>query len=456
MRERHALQIATVDRIPIELPFRAVPRRNMKRELPHWNRFEIFEVELESGDVGYGETMTYYTWGDTSDEDVEHVRGQNAVSFMWDDSIGAGLQMALFDAVGKALSVPVHALMGTKYHEEVPLSWWCIDMPPKDWLAECEQAVEQGYTVAKLKGRPWFDIREQIDLLCRELPDWFLLDIDFNETLLDAEKAIPLLQELEEYPQVARIETPIPQEDVRGNKRIQASIESDLVLHYGLPDPLSALREDSADGFVLTGGASQLRREAAVAAMANKPCWLQLVGSDLTAAFSLHCNAVLESAEWSAINCHQLFASSPFDSHLSVVDGQANVPDRPGLGVYMDRDKLEQYRITEPDQIESSTQSLDADHTDFYRRMQTRERYSPNRLIETRWRDGTRMYFCGENDQLLRYAQVAGNVPYFERAVETRLISDDETERWETLHQQAREEPVVVEPESSTEPFNEV
>lgn len=443
------LEVTTADRIPIELPFRDVPRRNMQRELPHWNRFEIFEVELESGDVGYGETMTYYTWGSTSNETIERVVGANAVESMWDDSVGAGLQMALFDAVGKALSVPAYALMGTKYRTDVPLSWWCIDMPPEDWLTECKKAVERGYTVAKLKGRPWFDIREQINLLCRELPDWFRLDIDFNETLLDAEKAIPLIRELEENPQVARIETPIPQEDVRGNKRVRVSIDSDLVLHYGSPNPSRAIHENIVDGFVLMGGVSQIRREAAVASTAGKPCWLQLVGSNLTATFSLHCNAVLESAEWSAINCHQLFASSPVDSQMSVNDGRAVVPDRPGIGVDVDRDALEEFRIEETGQAESSDQSLAADHSEFYLRMQTRERYSPNRLIETRWPDGTKMYSCGENDQMLRYAQEEGSVPYFERGVETRLVPDDGSERWEELHRQTQEEPIVVGPESS-------
>mgnify|MGYP002064959894 CR=1 FL=1 len=33
---------------------------------------------------------------------------------MWDDRIGAGVQMAIFDAIGKHENVPVHQLLGTK------------------------------------------------------------------------------------------------------------------------------------------------------------------------------------------------------------------------------------------------------------------------------------------------------------------------------------------------------
>ena len=43
-------------------------------------------------------------------------------------------------------------------HRERPLiSWWDIDMPGEDWLAECRQAMKEGYTDFKTKARPWFD-----------------------------------------------------------------------------------------------------------------------------------------------------------------------------------------------------------------------------------------------------------------------------------------------------------
>ena len=58
--------------------------------------------------------------------------GQNALDVMWDDSLGAGIQMALFDAVGRTAGVPVHALLGHKIHDTTPLSWWNIDTSAED------------------------------------------------------------------------------------------------------------------------------------------------------------------------------------------------------------------------------------------------------------------------------------------------------------------------------------
>lgn len=452
-----ALKVSQIDRTPLAIPFRDIPGQNMYREFPHWKYFELIEVELECGTVGIGETMTYYTWGNSDENAVNRALGENASELMWDDSLGAGLQMALFDAVGKAMSTPVSALLGNRVRDRVPLSWWCSDMPAEHWLSECQRAIENGYTSAKIKGRPWYDIRAQLEKLCEELPDWFALDIDFNDTLLTADKAIPLLTELEQYPQVERFETPIPQEDVQGNQRIKEEIDSELVLHYGTPDPETVIREDIVEGFVLIGGASRLVQEGAVASMADVPAWLQLVGTGLTASFSLHYNAVLDAAEWPAINCHQMFVDQLIEGPISVEDGYAVVPDGPGLGVTVDESQITRYQIEDPESKTTSKQVIDEErYSEFYSQMQTESRPSPPRLIESRWPDGTTMYFSGVNDQMLRYAQTEGNMPYFETGVETRLIPDDGSEQWSRLHEQALDEPVVFGPDSNHEsPFNQ-
>jgi galactonate dehydratase len=127
-----SLRVEKIDRTTVCVPFREIPERAMSREIPHWKYSEIVEVHLQGGQVGFGETLLYYTWGATSNEDVARGIGQNAASLMWDDSLGAGLQMALFDAVAKANDVPIHRLLGHQLHEKTPLSWWNIDTSADD------------------------------------------------------------------------------------------------------------------------------------------------------------------------------------------------------------------------------------------------------------------------------------------------------------------------------------
>lgn len=409
-----------IKRYPVEVPFRDVPKRHMDRELPHWRYFEVVEVELNDGSVGYGETMLFYTWGETTDADVERVEGANAAELMWDDSLGAGLQIALFDAVGRSLGAPVHALLGDQVHERTPISWWCIDMPPEDWVAEAKRAVERGYTNLKVKGRPWFDIQEQLEVLDEALPEWFSVDVDFNGTLLDADRGGPLLEQIETFEQVSHIEGPIPQSDVDGNRHLTESLDVPVALHYGDPDPMVMLWERMCDGFVATGGASHLRDVAAVTETAGRPFWLQLVGTGITAAFSLHCGGVFERANWPAISCHQLYMDDLLVNPIDVENGSAPVPDAPGLGHEIDVDTVERFRCEKPT-----------------------KRPNPPRLVESNWTDGPTMYFSeGKLNFMIEYAMEEA-IPYYESGVETRLVRDDGSERWRTLYEETADGPVV-------------
>lgn len=395
----------------------------MDRELPHWRYSEIVEVTLASGHVGRGETLLYYTWGRTGDRDVQRARGRNAVELLWDDSLGAGLQMALFDSVARAAEVPIHRLLGEQVHAKTPLSWWNIDMPAEDMAAECREAHQQGYLAYKTKGRPWFDVWKQAKLVSEAVPASFKLDIDFNDTLLDAERAIPILQDLDAYPQISIYESPIPQSDVAGNKKIREATRAEIAMHYGTPSPPVAWKEKVCDGFVVSGGARELNQQGAFAATVDMPFWLQLVGTDITAAYSLHFGAVLSHATWPAVNCHQLYEHPLLTKPIRVRDGFADVPDEPGLGYEIDRNTVERFRVEKP---------------------QTRP--EPKRLIETRWPDGRTMYIAnsGRVNFMLNQA-MRGNMPFFQKGVETRLVPDDGSDRWQELYEKARKGPVFVE-----------
>ncbi|MEQ8790895.1 MAG: mandelate racemase/muconate lactonizing enzyme family protein [Pirellulaceae bacterium] len=414
-------EIADIRRTTVKVPFRETPARNMDREIPHWRYSEIFEVTLNSGRVGIGETLLFYTWGVTEDHDVQRAMGRNAAELMWDDSLGAGLQMALFDAVARTMDVPVHHLLGRQVHHETPLSWWNIDTSAEDMAAECKLAFDSGYMAYKTKGRPWFDLWRQMDAATKVVPADFKIDMDFNDTLLDAARAEPILARLSEYPQVDIFETPISQYLIDDNRRLCEVSDVAIAMHYGHPRADVQVRERLCDGFVVGGGASDLMTAGHFAGTNGMRFWLQLVGTSITAAWSLHFGAVLSHATWPAVNCHQLYVEPLTTEAIKVKEGVAQVPDGPGLGYELDRAAVERYQVAKPPR-----------------------RPEPARLIETTWPNGRRM-FIANNGQVNFMLTVAreGRMPFYEDGAETRLVPNDGSRAWKEKYQRARREPFM-------------
>ncbi len=408
------LEVKRVERTSIKVPYREVAARNMIRELPHWTIFEICKVTLACGVVGFGETMVYYTWGRVSEAAIERVTGRSAAEHMWDDSLGAGLQMALFDAVAKAGGVPVYRLLGRKLRDKPFVSWWAIDMPGEDWVLECREAVAQGFTDLKAKARPWFDLDRQCRVLTKTLPPHFKIDFDFNSLLLDSSRAARYLTEIEKHPHVAIWETPIPQNDVAGNKYLRTQTRVPIAMHYGSPPIMTALKEEICDAFVIGGGASRVIENAAVAAAADKPFWLQLVGTGITATWALHLGAVLSHARWPAVNCHQLYTHQIVRPALKAENGMVAVPEAPGLGVELDEDAVARFRI-EPLKAEPYP--------------------APNLLLAIRWPSGATSYYA--HARQYRDEFLSGRLPLFPKGVYLERIADDGSREWKDLQARA-------------------
>ena len=412
--------IKKVDRTWVEVPFRSVPDRNMKRELYHWRYFEICRVTLACGVTGFGEAMVYYGGRPLADETIARVLDKSAAEVMWDDTLGHGLQQALFDAVGKVNDVPIYRLLGDKYRDRPFVSWWAIDMPGKDWVSECRDAVAAGYTDFKTKARPWFDLDEQCRVLTATLPNHFKIDFDYNAMLLDTTNAVRYCTSLEKYHHIAIWESPIPQSDVEGNKLLRKRTTIPIAHHFGNPPIMTALREEVCDGFVIGGAVGRVKNNATVAAAAaSKPFWLQLVGTGITATFSLHLGAVLSHARWPAVNCHQLYTHQMIKPGMAVANGAAAVPEAPGLGVELDEEAVERFRI-EP--------------------LAKNPYPYAGQLLAIRWPSGATSYYTHTRQYWGDFA--GGRLPVFPKGVYLESIPNNGSGEWKDLQTRAAKKAV--------------
>ncbi|MCZ6680432.1 MAG: enolase, partial [Candidatus Poribacteria bacterium] len=241
--------------------------RAMQRAQTHDERVYIYRIETDSGIVGYGETVGGGDYRVALDN-VERLVGQNPFAIMHDDAIGAGPQLAVFDAVGKAAGVPVHALLGAKLRDRCPISWWGIDMPSEDWAAEAAESLKRGYTSFKMKARPWRDIIDQIETVGKVVPQDYKFDVDFNGFLLTPAKAEIILRELDGHPNVGMYESPFYLwQDMTGARMLRERVVKPVVEHFRD----EYLQAHCSDGFVIGGGATETRRQANLAAAFNKP-----------------------------------------------------------------------------------------------------------------------------------------------------------------------------------------
>ena len=185
--------------------------------------------------------------------------------------------------------------------------------------------------------------------------------------------------------------------------------------------PHAAITGGYCDGFVVGGGVAATRAAATVAETANMPVFLQMVGTGLTAALSLHLGAVLPAARWPAVTCHELYQHCLLTRRIPVTGGYAAVPEAPGLGVEVDREAVERYRI---DSVELAL---------------------PRRLIRYRRASGLAVYFVAHarpGTQMWQYF-ASGNQPPYEGQVSTELLDDDGSEAFARLYARAEQAPVL-------------
>jgi L-alanine-DL-glutamate epimerase-like enolase superfamily enzyme len=372
----------------------------------------LYRLTLENGVVGYGERV-----GDV--DDVSEFVGQDALLGLRHFR-HAGVQMACYDAVGKALGVPAHALMGRQARSHIPFAYWTIDLPPALWAEQIERAADLGYTVYKFKYRPWWDPIEQIEAAAKVAPKGFTCWLDFNGHLREARLALPVMQALAEYDCVGGFESPIPQRDVAGYQYLRSRIHKPIAIHYGAgcchvhsdPNfdrgaaPFTQINEQLCDGFVFGGDdVETLRSQAAVADEARIPFWIQTVGSALRAAWVMHVASTCRQAVLSSLAAHEVWEEN-FCRAPHPEDGWVEVPTGPGLGVAVDEQAVARLRAAKP-------------------------AAAPRRITTVVYANGQRWHFGGET--VRHEAYYFGKLPGFSPGVRLETWEDDDSREFDAL-----------------------
>jgi galactonate dehydratase len=300
----------------------------------------IYKVHTDEGLVGLGEGTA--NLGDK----VKTYLGRDPFDFIWDDSVGGTFQMACHDLMGKALGIPVYKLFGPKQRNEVLTMYWSHCFPPEIMAREAKIALESGFTCHKTKARPFHNPVEQIAAMAEVVPADYPIAVDANGTFEQASRAIQVAKEFTKYPNVWAMESPIPQSDIDGYRLLKREVNYPIAIHSNQPPPLEAVKAGMCDYFVIEfEWASTLLKQAAIAEAAGVNLWVENgLYSGISAMFQTHQAAAIKNADL-CISLIFLMEDDLIIEPFAVKNGHVEVPEKPGIGVTLDEDAVDNYRI---------------------------------------------------------------------------------------------------------------
>ena len=281
--------------------------------------------------------------------------------------IGAisALDTALWDIKGKALGLPIHTLLGGKQRDRVPAyatGFYFTRDPDQVSVAvkEAGRFRDQGFTAMKVKlglgvAQDSERVRRVRDAVGSDVV--LMTDASRSYNLANAIKLGRLLEDLD----VAWLEEPLAPEDLAGYAELCQTLDLPIAggeaefTKFGFRDILTHRALDIIQPEVgRCGGITEAKKIAALAEAFCIPNQPHNGFSPVETAASLQMLAVVPESPTSRytpppyleiINVQNPIRDELLVEPLHPVDGWVTIPDAPGLGIEIDRQALERFRL---------------------------------------------------------------------------------------------------------------
>jgi muconate cycloisomerase len=369
------MKIVSLESILVDLP--TIRAHRLARQTIMQQTLVVVRVRTDEGIEGLGEATTIggLSYGEESPESIKSaldtyvapvVIGQdprriNLIMAEVDRHVAgnrlakSALETALFDISGRVLGVPVHQLLGGRQSESMECVWGLASGDTGKDIDEAERVLSQrlhrGFKI-KVGSRAVESDIAHVSKIAKAIAGRASLRIDANQAWdeITATRAIAAL----EAAGVSLIEQPLAKTNLEGMARLAARFDAAIMADEAVATPQDAFaygRHHAADVVALKiAKAGGLLATKAVASVAG------------AAGLSLYGGTMLEGAIGTIASLH-VFSALPqpfaFGTELfgplllkdDIVQERPaygnfaiEVPDRPGLGVDIDEDKLAHYR----------------------------------------------------------------------------------------------------------------
>jgi o-succinylbenzoate synthase len=332
----------------------------------------LVRITTDDGQIGWGEaaaapTMTgetvasmvaavHYVAPDLVARDAADIAG--AVKAMGgrmyaNHGAKAAIEIALHDLLGRATGRPVHALIGNKRRNRLPLMSPIGGGDIDDDAREAALKKASGVTAFKIKvgiDTPANDAA-RTRAICAALRDGCLISADANQGFT-TEEAIAFAQAVADAG-LDFIEQPVAADDLDGMAAVAAATNiatgadegihsaADIARHHerGAARGVS-LKAIKLGGIQAVVAAGRLADDLGM--RVNVSCKTGESSIGCTAA--LHVASVIPNVAWGLTLTHTGLAEDVVTDPIRAEHGYANVPDRPGLGVEVDEDRVRRYQ----------------------------------------------------------------------------------------------------------------
>ncbi|TDW17892.1 enolase C-terminal domain-like protein [Kribbella kalugense] len=363
---------ATTVTVPLEAPLR-------HSNGAHWGRFvrTVVEVEADNGLIGLGEMggggqsaeaavtglKPYLLGHDPARTEALRWMLANPTASLYNNrtQLLAAIEFACLDLQGRELGVPVHELLGGRVRDRVPFASYLFFRHPNDdgtgEIRTAEQLVaharelvdEHGFSVHKLKGGvfpPDYE-REVFRALAEAFPG-HRVRFDPNGAF-SVEEAIRFARGIDDLDNDYLED---PTWGLNGMRRVRENTPIPLATNTVVVnfEQLAAnVRDPAVDVILLDttfwGGIRPCIKAAGVCETFQLGVAVHSSGElGIQLATMLQLGAVVPNLSFAAdAHYHHLRDDIIAGGKLPYVDGAIAVPDAPGLGVELDRDKLAEY-----------------------------------------------------------------------------------------------------------------
>lgn len=276
----------------------------------------------------------------------------------------AALDMAAYDLLGRSLGLPVYTLLGGAVRKSVPVTHSIGLLSVDEAVAECVQVVKEGIRTIKIKVG--VDPSRDVEIV-RRVREAVGMDIalcvDANQGYASPAEAIRVIKAMEPA-RLLYAEQPV--EGLAAMAEVSRVLDTPVMADesaWTANDVLEIIERKAADIVSLyttkPGGLYRAMQVAAVARAGGLPC--NVNGSVETGVGNL-ANIQLAAAAPSVTLSCVVPVSTPAEAQhgqiagiyytddfittpLAFEEGAIRVPEGPGMGISVDKEKVERYRV---------------------------------------------------------------------------------------------------------------